>query len=57
METGIADLRTLYRGQNMGCGHGPDQCHNMGWFLINVEQGIILEDDCVPDESFFTYCA
>jgi hypothetical protein len=26
------------------------------WFFENVEQGIILEDDCVPSISFFTYC-
>lgn len=47
-------LRTLYRGQNLGCGHGP--ANAISWFFSNVEQGIILEDDCVPDESFFTYC-
>jgi len=48
-------LRTLYRGQNLGCGHGP--ANAISWFFSNVEQGIILEDDCVPDESFFSYCA
>jgi len=26
------------------------------WFFENVEQGIILEDDCLPDPSFFPYC-
>jgi len=26
------------------------------WFFENVEQGIILEDDCVPDPTFFRFC-
>ena len=28
----------------------------MDWFFQSVERGIILEDDCVPDDSFFQYC-
>ncbi|MDF9393874.1 MULTISPECIES: hypothetical protein [Methylococcus] len=26
------------------------------WFFDNEEEGIVLEDDCVPSESFFRYC-
>ena len=26
------------------------------WFFDNEEDGIILEDDCLPNESFFYYC-
>ncbi len=26
------------------------------WFFSQVEEGIILEDDCVPDQSFFLFC-
>ena len=26
------------------------------WFFENVEQGIILEDDCLPSQSFFWFC-
>jgi hypothetical protein len=26
------------------------------WFFEQVEQGIILEDDCLPDQSFFSFC-
>lgn len=26
------------------------------WFFSNVEEGIILEDDCLPAESFFYFC-
>jgi hypothetical protein len=27
------------------------------WFFEQVEEGIILEDDCVPHPDFFPYCA
>ena len=27
------------------------------WFFSNVDEGIILEDDCVPHPDFFPYCA
>jgi hypothetical protein len=26
------------------------------WFFEHVEEGIILEDDCLPDASFFDFC-
>jgi hypothetical protein len=26
------------------------------WFFDNIEEGIILEDDCIPNESFFKFC-
>lgn len=26
------------------------------WFFKHVEQGIVLEDDCLPDVSFFMFC-
>jgi len=26
------------------------------WFFENVEHGIILEDDCLPNNSFFPFC-
>jgi hypothetical protein len=28
----------------------------LDWFFENVDSGIILEDDCIPDLSFFPYC-
>jgi len=28
----------------------------ISWFFDHVEQGIILEDDCLPDQSFFSFC-
>lgn len=47
-------LHTLYQKQNLGCGHGPQA--GITWFFENVEQGIIMEDDCLPHLDFFGYC-
>ena len=43
-----------YSEQNNGCGKGPERAIN--WFFDNEEEGIILEDDCIASQSFFTYC-
>ena len=45
---------TLFHGVNLGCRLGPATA--ITWFFENVEQGIILEDDCLPSQSFFRYC-
>lgn len=47
-------LKTLFRPENLGCGKAISSALN--WFFENVEYGIILEDDCLPDISFFQYC-
>ena len=28
----------------------------LDWFFSQVEEGIILEDDCIPDVTFFKFC-
>lgn len=48
------EVKTLFRAENIGCGKGPAEA--ITWFFDNVEQGIILEDDCLPVQSFFPYC-
>lgn len=48
------ELKTWFRDENLGCGRGPAAA--ITWFFEHVEQGIILEDDCLPDNSFFFYC-
>lgn len=48
------ELKTLFRDINLGCGKGPADA--ISWFFSNVEQGIILEDDCLAADSFFQYC-
>lgn len=45
---------TLLRSTNLGCGTAVSEAIN--WFFSNVDEGIILEDDCLPDLSFFSYC-
>lgn len=47
-------LFTLYSSLNLGCGPGP--AAGITWFFENVEQGIIMEDDCLPHSDFFGYC-
>ncbi len=49
------EVQTLFRDQNLGC--GPAISGAIHWFFEHVEEGIILEDDCLPDPSFFPYCA
>ena len=40
--------------QNLGCGLGPRAA--ISWFFTMEEEGIILEDDCIPNSTFFKYC-
>jgi hypothetical protein len=49
------ELNTLFRDENLGCGKAVSE--GITWFFENVEEGIILEDDCLPDKTFFTFCA
>ena len=44
----------LFQNHNLGCRVGPSTAFS--WFFSNVESGIILEDDCLPDPSFFRFC-
>ena len=48
------DLQTLFRENNLGCGKGPADA--ISWLFEKEEIGIILEDDCIPDNSFFAFC-
>jgi hypothetical protein len=48
------ELKMLYRDENLGCKIAVSSA--ITWFFEHVEQGIILEDDCLPDLSFFPYC-
>ncbi|RYE23500.1 MAG: nucleotide-diphospho-sugar transferase [Sphingobacteriaceae bacterium] len=47
------EVQTLFREKNMGS--GPAVSDAITWFFSNVEYGIILEDDCLPNNSFFGY--
>lgn len=45
------DVKTLFREQNLGCGKAVAGA--LEWFFSQVEEGIILEDDILPDPTFF----
>ena len=45
------EVKTLFRYQNLGCKYAVSNA--ISWFFDNEEQGIILEDDCLPSQSFF----
>ncbi|GAB3544051.1 nucleotide-diphospho-sugar transferase [Spirosoma fluminis] len=49
------ELKTLFRDENRGCGRGPSEA--ISWFFEHVDEGIILEDDCLPNPTFFQFCA
>lgn len=40
---------------NQGCKYGVSTAVN--WFFEQADEGIILEDDCLPNPTFFSYCA
>jgi len=48
------EVFTLFRTTNLNCGVGPASA--IDWFFRQEEEGIILEDDCVPAPSFFRFC-
>jgi len=48
------EVKTLFHSENLGCGIAPAQA--ITWFFEHEPMGIILEDDCLPSLSFFSYC-
>src|SRR5277367_265131 len=48
------DVKTLFRESNLGCKNAVSSA--ITWFFENEEMGIILEDDCMPAQSFFPFC-
>lgn len=49
------EVHTLFQDSNLGCGLGVSTA--ITWFFDNEERGILLEDDIIPDPTFFPYCA
>lgn len=49
------EIKTLFQEKNLGCKLGVSTA--ITWFFSRVPEGIILEDDCIPDPSFFTYAS
>lgn len=50
----VCDVKTLFREENLGCKYAVSDA--IDWFFKQEEMGIILEDDCLPSQSFFWFC-
>ena len=48
------EIKTLFREKNLGCKYAVSSA--ITWFFEQEEMGIILEDDCLPSQSFFWFC-
>ncbi|CAN5363995.1 hemolytic protein HlpA [soil metagenome] len=48
------EVKTRFLDENLNCGKGPSSAFT--WFFEHEEAGIILEDDCIPAQSFFWFC-
>lgn len=48
------EVKTFFKETNGGLRYG--YIEQVDWFFSQVEEGIIFEDDAVPDPSFFPYC-
>lgn len=58
IENGIdwpCQVEKCYSDINLGCGPGPAKA--LSWYFSQVECGIILEDDAVPNLDFFHYAS
>ena len=47
------DVKTRFSKENQGCCHGVFNAIN--WLFENEERGIIIEDDCIMQHSFYRY--
>ncbi|MGH8678071.1 MAG: hypothetical protein ACREUQ_06950, partial [Burkholderiales bacterium] len=47
------EVETLFRDTNLGCKAAVSQA--ISWFFDHVEEGIVLEDDCIAHESYFPF--
>lgn len=46
-------VNRLYHDYNLGCSLAPLTAYS--WFFSKVQEGVILEDDCVPHLDFFNF--
>lgn len=49
------DLETNFANENLGC--RARVASGLDWVFDQVDEAIIVEDDCLPDDSFFGFCA
>ena len=48
-------LKSLVSASNQGCRNAVSAA--ITWFFNQVDEGIILEDDCLPSVDFFRFCS
>jgi hypothetical protein len=48
------ELLVNFAEENMGCARRVSS--GIDWVFANVEEAIFLEDDCLPEPSFFRFC-
>jgi hypothetical protein len=48
------EVKTLFRNKTLGCKVAVSEA--ITWFFEQEEYGVILEDDCLPNLSFFPFC-
>jgi hypothetical protein len=49
------ELLTNFADENLGCGQRMSS--GLDWVFQQCSEAIILEDDCIPCASFFTFCS
>jgi len=49
------DVRRNYAERNLGCRRRMSS--GIDWVFSQCEEAILLEDDCLPEPTFFPYCA
>lgn len=48
------ELHIRFLNENLGCKLAISS--GISWFFENVDEGIILEDDCLPNRDFYYFC-
>lgn len=49
------DVKVLFRDRNLGCARAVSSA--IDWCFENVDELIVLEDDCIPGADFIPFCA
>ena len=47
------DAEYIISNHNMGCSNNVERA--VSWFFSKVDEGVIFEDDCIPNPSFIRY--
>ncbi|WP_294504324.1 hypothetical protein [uncultured Victivallis sp.] len=48
------EVKTRFLDTNTGCRSAVPSA--ISWFFSEVEEGIVFEEDCLPDPTFFRFC-